>query len=212
MKPALIVVDMQHRFGDCGAPILKNVVALMESFRAKGLPVFTTQHHDPDPQGVLYNWWQMPIEKGSTDWSLLPQIEKAAGTHAHRVTSKTQYDAFIGTELEAELKSQDVRVVVVCGCVTNFCCETTARSAFCRNFHLLFPHDANGAYSPEVHQRSLENIRLGFGPTPDTAAILGALQDAQVGAELHSDHVVGAKEEGKRTHSFERVQQLLEKR
>ena len=43
------------------------------------------------------------------------------------ITSKQTYDAFQGTELQHTLDVKGVDTVIVCGVVTNLCCETTAR-------------------------------------------------------------------------------------
>ena len=37
-----------------------------------------------------------------------------------------------------------VRDIVVCGVMTNLCCETTAREAFCRGYRVKFVADGTG--------------------------------------------------------------------
>ncbi|HDR06062.1 MAG TPA: isochorismatase family protein, partial [Candidatus Coatesbacteria bacterium] len=45
---------------------------------------------------------------------------------------------------------------------TELCCETTARSAFVRDFDVFFPVDATAAYTEELHRASLLTLAHGF--------------------------------------------------
>jgi len=58
------------------------------------------------------------------------------------VVVKRRYSAFLGTDLEAVLHTARVRAVVICGLMTSFCCETTARDAHGRDYEVLFAADA----------------------------------------------------------------------
>lgn len=174
-RVALVVVDMQNRFKNCtnGGKVTLNCVAFMRHFHAAQLPVFLTQHHDPDPESVLYRWWNTPIAWGTEDWQLIPEISAALESEDTLIQEKTTYDAFIGTPLQQELESAGAEAIVICGCMTNLCCETTTRAAFCRGFNVWFPEDANGTLNEEMQTRSVENLRFGFATICTTAAILG---------------------------------------
>ncbi len=71
------------------------------------------------------------------------------------VLRKTTYDAFLGTDLEAILRSRKIDQVLVTGVLTHMCCETTARSAFCRGFQVHVAADATAASNEERHIGSL---------------------------------------------------------
>ncbi len=176
-KPALVVVDMQHRFLRCtnGGLVTANCVALIGRFHERGLPVYPTQHHDPDPDSLLTKWWNDPIHKESEDWQLLPEIAAALNPADNLIQEKTTYDSFLGTRLQTLLQEAEVTEVVICGCMTNLCCETTARSAFCRGYDVLFPRDANGTLTPEMQARSLANLEFGFATVCSTAEVLARL-------------------------------------
>ena len=58
------------------------------------------------------------------------------------IVVKRRYSAFLGTDLEAVLHTAGVRAVVICGLMTSFCCETTARDAHGRDYEVLFAADA----------------------------------------------------------------------
>lgn len=172
---ALIVVDMQKRFLDCtrGGAVTRGCVALIDHFHGARLPVYLTQHHDPDPTSVLYQWWNTPIVRESEDWQLIPEIAAKVSAQDVLIREKTTYDAFLGTPLQEDLAAAEVSGVVICGCMTNLCCETTARAAFCRGFGVWFPEDANGTLSDEMHTRSVENLRYGFATVCSTRQLLG---------------------------------------
>lgn len=111
----------------------------------------------------------------------MPAIDAAVGDRDVLVRDKTTYDAFMGTALEPSLREAHAGSVVICGCMTNLCCETTARSAFCRGFNAWFPEDANGTRTREMHERSIENLRYGFATICDTATLIGP--DSPVGTK-----------------------------
>ena len=52
--------------------------------------------------------------------------------------------------------------VVVCGAMTNLCCETTAQSAFANNFNVIFLRDCNATSTQEFHDATVENLDFGF--------------------------------------------------
>jgi isochorismate hydrolase len=92
-----------------------------------------------------------------------------------KVIHKSTYDAFQGTELQDELISRNINTVVVTGTMTNLCCETTARSAFCKNFDVLFVGDATSTCSDEMHHSSLINLSFGFARVVGTRQLLKQL-------------------------------------
>ena len=71
---------------------------------------------------------------------------------------KTTYDAFLNTELEDILGSAGVDQVLVTGVLTHMCCETTARSAFCRGFEVYVAADATASSREELHLGSLVSM------------------------------------------------------
>ena len=92
MKLALLVIDMQHRFEGIarGMRIVGNVAGVMHACHKKNIPVFITQHHDPEPKGVLYHWWNEPIDKDTYDWRLIAEIAQAVDEEKDTfITEKT---------------------------------------------------------------------------------------------------------------------------
>ncbi|CAG0889819.1 unnamed protein product [Darwinula stevensoni] len=159
-KYALLVVDMQERLRGMmeAMGIIPRVVKLVKHCHEMGVPVVFIQHHDVSGLGS-----NDPIVKGTEDWELLPEMQEVLDPEKDiRVQDKTKRDAFFKTKLEEELRSRGVNAVVVVGAMTNLCCETTARSAFCRDFDVVFLEDGNATMDAKYHEATLLNLGVGF--------------------------------------------------
>lgn len=80
------------------------------------------------------------------------------------VVMKRSWDAFVGTELERELRGRGVRTIVLGGISTNMGVESTARTAAALGFEVVLAEDAMAStLSDEAHRFSVERIfpRLG---------------------------------------------------
>jgi len=66
--------------------------------------------------------------------------------------------------------------VIITGTATNACCESTARSAFMRDYKVVFLSDANATFDREMHEATLKNIDLLFGRVMTTEILLADLQ------------------------------------
>ena len=78
------------------------------------------------------------------------------------ITLLCRYDAFYNTRLKGELHKFGVDTVVICGTMTNLCCETTARVAFVNDFNVIFLHDGNATSTQEFHDATIKNLAFGF--------------------------------------------------
>jgi len=56
-----------------------------------------------------------------------------------------------------------VQTVVVCGVMTDCCCDTTARSAFNRGYETWLVKDACGTENESQHETGLRGFGYGFG-------------------------------------------------
>ena len=61
------------------------------------------------------------------------------------VLEKPRFGAFHGTDLELILRSRGIDTIIISGIATNVCCETTAREAMVRDFHVFFLSDGTAA-------------------------------------------------------------------
>jgi nicotinamidase-related amidase len=71
-----------------------------------------------------------------------------------------------------------VDTLIVTGTATNACCESTARSAFMRDYQVLFPSDANATFDQAMHLATLINIELFFGRVMTTDELLAEMQES----------------------------------
>ncbi len=167
---ALLVIDMQEFFLDpasptftCGgAAIVPTLKEMIDAFRAAGRPVIFTKHvHHPDnlDSGIMRSWWKGMCVEGSAESEIHRDIAPLPG---EKVVSKHRYSAFYGTDLEIVLRCLKIEDLVICGVLTNLCCESTARDAYFRDFRVFIPADGTASINEEMHLASLLNLAFGF--------------------------------------------------
>jgi nicotinamidase-related amidase len=133
--------------------------------------VLFTRHGHRDPArdgGMLRKWWGDLIRRGSRDWELLEGLGRAAN---EPIIDKNRYSAFFGTRLDARLRKKGIEDLIICGVMTNCCCETTARDAFVRDYRVFFVADATATANEELHEASLMNLAFGFAHVVRTEEI-----------------------------------------
>jgi ureidoacrylate peracid hydrolase len=85
------------------------------------------------------------------------------------ILEKPRFGAFHGTDLELLLRSRGIDTIIVTGISTSVCCETTAREAAVRDFHVLFVDDATATFgigglsAEEIQKATCANIGFLFG-------------------------------------------------
>ncbi len=187
---ALLVVDAQRVYTDqkselyCPASdkTIENINSLIDAFSEEKLPIFLIRHvHSVDGSdlGRMFDFGgpaaDFNFKEGSeeVEYSLTLRRPPAA-----REIVKHRYSAFQGTDLDERLRALKVERVVICGFMTNFCCESTAREAHDRDYYVTFVTEATGC--PALPQMSQEDIRevvatllgAGFATITDCASFL----------------------------------------
>lgn len=179
-QSALLVLDMQryflepagHAFIPSAPAIIPGLVHLVQAFAARNLPVFFTRHtNSPHNAGQMAVWWRDLIAPESLESAIPSQFDITCA----QVIEKHHYDAFLDSPLEAGLASRQVKQVVIAGVMTHLCCETTARSAFMRNYQVFFLVDGTATYNRQFHQASLLNLAHGFASLVQVSDILAEL-------------------------------------
>ncbi|KAL6716067.1 hypothetical protein ACLMJK_007029 [Lecanora helva] len=181
MATALLVVDMQVVFTSMATTALPNVLALISHFKNNSLPLIFTQHgHSkeeltPPYKNQLVRKWgpSGSIAYGSGDWEFMPEIKEEV--QGHTVVAKNTYDAFINTSLGKILEENKAERVIVCGVMTDCCCDTTARSAFNRGWEIWLVRDACGSANQKQHEAGLRGFEFAFGEVPKTEEVLKRL-------------------------------------
>jgi nicotinamidase-related amidase len=162
---AMLIIDMNNYFADPGgrcflpaaATVAPRIRELLDAWRgAGGQVVFTRHGHEhPGDLGMLGRFFSDHIDARGEEAEI---IEALAPGDDEPVLGKTTYDAFLGTPLEPILRDRGIDQVLITGVLTHMCCETTARSAFCRGFEVYVPVDATASSSLELHLGSLRSM------------------------------------------------------
>jgi ureidoacrylate peracid hydrolase len=94
---------------------------------------------------------------------------------------KTRYSGFYRTDLDAVLRARGITHLLVTGCTTSVCVESTIRDAMFRDYHCVLVADCAaepiGSDFPRTnHDASLLVIQMLFGWVTDSTRVIAALQ------------------------------------
>jgi nicotinamidase-related amidase len=78
------------------------------------------------------------------------------------VVLKYRSSGFWGTNLQMLLRSNGIETVVVGGCTTEGCVESTARDAMFNDYYVVIPEDCVGSDDPAQHEASMLLMRHRF--------------------------------------------------
>lgn len=182
--PALLVLDMQdyflsqvsHAFVPSGPDLIPRLTKLAELFESLDLPVVYTRHlNTADNAGMMGRWWRDILTADNP----LSNINEAFDTSWSGVIEKTQYDAFMNSDLQKLLGDLGATTVVVTGVMTHLCCETTARAAFTRGYRVVFPVDCTATYNTVLHRATTLNMSHGFAEPVCGSAVMETVRNAR---------------------------------
>jgi nicotinamidase-related amidase len=198
-RTALLVIDMQNAFVAEHATyetpkardIIPNIERLLQFAREHGLPVvWTRSDHSPPYGGVLLKKCPAVREDrvcwpGHESFDYYPQMPQP-GEREYQVV-KHKYDAFFETDLDAILRNRRVETVIITGTATNICCDTTARSAFSRDYQVAFLSDATASFDDDMHEATLKTMELLFGRVMTTDEVLSEMDEALPRREVEKE-------------------------
>jgi nicotinamidase-related amidase len=133
----LLVIDMQVGLFVEDTPrhdaegVVARINALARAVRGAGGLVVFIQHDGPPGD---------TFEPGADGWNLLPSVERQAGDP---VVHKHACDAFYETDLARLLQEHDATQLIVTGCATDFCVDTTVRAAASRDYATIVVEDGH---------------------------------------------------------------------
>jgi nicotinamidase-related amidase len=140
MKRALLVIDVQNEYFTGKLPVsypkdsLSKIINIMEAASESKIPVILVQHSALQKDASTF-------VKGSKEWELHDQIK---GKKFNYLIEKNLPGSFTNTKLESILRDNKVDTVVICGYMSQMCCDTTSRQAVHLGFSVEFLSDATG--------------------------------------------------------------------
>lgn len=134
-RVALLVIDFQHGLivGPPAAHQADATLAVLNAAigtaRAQGWPVIFVRHEDAD---------ELPCDSGK--WALHSGLDARSGD---LYIAKTACDSFLDTPLQAELAARQVDSLWIGGYATEFCIDTSVRSAAARGYRVTVLEDGH---------------------------------------------------------------------
>jgi nicotinamidase-related amidase len=182
---ALIVIDVQRAFDEWEAAgkrrnnpdAVARIAELLAAFRADGAPIFHIRH-----QGIHPNSSFLPT---ATGYAVKDEARELAG---EPVIVKHVNSAFIGTDLERQLRAAGIKRLVICGATTNHCVETTTRTAGNLGFDAWLVRDGTWTFdrigpdgdahtAADIHAMTLANLNDEFARIVTSSEAIAALRD-----------------------------------
>jgi nicotinamidase-related amidase len=180
---ALLLVDLQQAvdnpsWGPRNNPHAeRNAACLLEAWRAMRRPIYHVRHDSTEPMSTC-----RPGQVGNT---FKPEV---APLPDETVVVKHTNSAFIGTDLEAQLRAAGHDVLVVVGVASSISVDATVRMAGNLGFATYLVDDATFTFdridwagtrrtAQEVHDMALANLDGEYCTMLDTAAVLNAIAE-----------------------------------
>lgn len=194
-RTAHLVIDMQTGFMTPGAPaeiapaaeIIPNINRISAACRKAGaLNVFIQNSISEESKESWSNWfdafWTADKRKGMYSTFMVGQPGHALHPDIDvepddmRI-NKFRFGAFVdgSSDLHERLRARGIDTVVITGCATNICCESTARDAMMMNYKVLFVSDGTATHTDFEHNNTLNNMMLTFADVVSTDEVVGLL-------------------------------------
>ena len=184
--PAVVIVDMCRAYFTEGSPLdlgdrssVDGCVALVETARAKDVPVFWTRvEFEPGGGngGVFYRkvGALQSFDRGNplADW--LPELTPLEG---EAVITKQAASSFFGTNLADLLTAAGIDTVVVGGVSTSGCVRATALDACQHNLIPIVVPEACGDRKAETHEASLFDLDAKYADVESLSMVLQQLRN-----------------------------------
>jgi len=142
-REAVVIIDVQNAIldlPDLPRPVetraaldavVARIATLIERARARGTPVLFVQH-----DGRVGH----PLKRGSYGWQIRSEI---APTPGDPVIHKTACDSFYETTLARELETRQIGRLIVAGCWTQYCVDTSVRRAVSLGYDVTLMADGH---------------------------------------------------------------------
>ncbi|MCU1699779.1 MAG: isochorismatase [Mycobacterium sp.] len=205
---ALVVIDMQNdlchadgAFAAAGAdisaypPIVPTIASLVDAARAAGVLIIWVRVTSTQTE-LFQSPAQLRFElrmKNTYGRSEQPEFDFATpGTWGHEfldglgyrdgdaVVDKRRSSGFAGTDLDMLLRSNGIESIVVTGCTTEGCVDSTIRDAVSRDYYVTLVRDGVASDDRSLHEAAM-HVLTAYRCDHATAAEIGEAW-AQAGA------------------------------
>lgn len=137
---ALLIIDVQQGMFSAGQPydgeaVVGRLAALLAHARASGAPVFFVQHRGDDDDDPL-----------APDGPGFPFRVELTPLPDESVTVKDRCSAFQETNLDQALRKAGVDHLIVAGMQSEYCIDTTVRSAFEHGYKVTLIEDGHTTF------------------------------------------------------------------
>jgi len=142
-QDAVVVIDVQNAILDLPGTqrrreihaaldaLVGRIAILIGRARQRNVPVIFVQHDGPSGHR---------LERGVPGWQIRQEILPAPG---EPIVHKTACDAFFETTLGLELTSGKIDRLIVAGCMTEYCVDTTVRRAVSLGYDVTLVSDGH---------------------------------------------------------------------
>ncbi len=133
----LLVVDMQKGLFSEDTPrydtdgVIQRINRLIEKFRQTKQPIIFIQHDGPKGDA---------LESDTRGWEILDALDRLS---TDLVIRKQACDGFLETSLLESIQALKENQLVITGCATDFCVDTTVRSAASKGLKIVVAKDAH---------------------------------------------------------------------
>ncbi len=128
MQVGLFEGDLQRHDAD---GVVRRINRVADAVREKGGAVVFIQHDGLDGDA---------LEPEAPGWEILPSLER---TPSDPVVRKRACDPFYETDLRRLLDEIGADRLIITGCATDFCVDSTIRSAASKDYELVVVSDAH---------------------------------------------------------------------
>jgi nicotinamidase-related amidase len=135
-ESVLLIIDVQvgiiegfHAYR--AREVLDQINKLLAKARASNTPVIYVQHDGEAGH---------PLEVGSSGWEIHPDIKPREGD---LIVRKRASDSFFETTLQRELEARGIKELLIVGCMTEYCVDTTSRRAISMGYNVTLIGDAH---------------------------------------------------------------------
>ena len=194
-RTALIVIDMQNAFmlPDVAFVVIKsapdivpNINRLASAMRAAGGTVVWIKMTYTDQSSVE---WSACYQLFTPETNQRRSDALAKGAKGHQiwealevhpddpVIEKTRFSALIqgSSDLDQFLRERDIDTLIITGCLTDVCCESTSRDGMMLNYKVIMVTDACAADTDDDHNNALTAVYTTFGDIMPTDMVVDLL-------------------------------------